>query len=133
MIRQFFSAQFTRFLVTGGIAAAVNFGSRILLDRWMSFSAAVVVAYLIGMVTAFVLARAFVFGGGSQPVHRTAGRFALVNVAAVAQTWLVSMALAYWALPALGVAEHVEEIAHLVGVMVPVFTSYLGHKHWSFG
>ena len=22
--------------------------------------------------------------------------------------------------------------AHAVGIVVPVFTSYLGHKHWSF-
>ena len=44
----------------------------------------------------------------------------------------ISMLLAYWALPALGVQAFVHEIAHAVGVMVPVFTSYLGHKHFSF-
>jgi len=30
------------------------------------------------------------------------------------------------------VARFIPEIAHAVGVAVPVFTSYLGHKHWSF-
>lgn len=132
MIAQFASRQFVAFLVTGGIAAAVNFGSRIVLNHWMPFPVAVVVAYLLGMVTAFLLARAFVFEGSTQSVQSSAARFVLVNLVAIAQTWIISMALAYWLLPALGVREFVPEIAHAVGVMVPVFTSYLGHKHFSF-
>ena len=120
------------FLLTGGLAAAVNFGSRILLNRWMSYSAAVVVAYGLGMVTAFVLARLLVFSATSQPIHRSAVYFVLVNAVAVAQTWAISMLLAYYALPALGVKHYVREMAHAVGIVVPVFTSYLGHKHWSF-
>jgi putative flippase GtrA len=35
MIDAFASKQFVGFLLTGGVAAAVNFGSRILLNRWM--------------------------------------------------------------------------------------------------
>jgi putative flippase GtrA len=132
VIRQFASRQFVAFLVTGGIAALVNFGSRIVLNHWMPFPVAVVVAYLLGMVTAFVLARAFVFAGSTQSVQRSAGWFVLVNLVAIAQTWVISMALAYWVLPALGVRAYVNEIAHGIGVMVPVFTSYLGHKHFSF-
>ena len=42
------------------------------------------------------------------------------------------MLLADWLLPALGVRQYVHEVAHAVGVAVPVFTSYLGHKHLSF-
>lgn len=126
------SPQFLKFLVTGGIAAAVNFGSRFVFNLWASYSVAVVLAYLAGMVTAFVLARLFVFGGGSQSVRRSALLFAAVNLVAIAQTWAISMALAYWVLPALGVQRFVLEIAHFVGIVVPAFTSYLGHKRWSF-
>ena len=61
MIGAFKSRQFVMFLITGGLAAAVNFGSRILYNQWMGFSAAIVLAYITGMVTAFVLARIFVF------------------------------------------------------------------------
>lgn len=132
MIAAFRSRQFIAFLVTGGIAAAVNFGSRILLTPWLGFGTSVVVAYLIGMATAFILARAFVFTESKQAVHQSALWFVAVNALAVAQTWAISMALAYWALPGLGLTRFVEEIAHAVGVMVPVFTSYLGHKHFSF-
>lgn len=128
----FRSRQFLAFLVTGGLAALVNFGSRIALTPWLGFGTSVAVAYLIGMVTAFVLARAFVFTASKQSVQRSALFFVAVNALAVLQTWGISMLLAYWALPALGVQAFVHEIAHAVGVMVPVFTSYLGHKHFSF-
>ena len=42
------------------------------------------------------------------------------------------MAVRTTVLPSLGVQRFVHEIAHAVGVVVPVFSSYLGHKHLSF-
>ena len=128
----FASRQFLVFLLTGGFAAAVNFGSRILYNRAMPFSAAVICAYVTGMITAFVLAKLFVFRDSRQATHHAAGWFILVNVVAVAQTWAISMLLVKWVLPAMGVTAFAPEIAHGVGVVVPVFTSYLGHKHFSF-
>ncbi|MBU3709597.1 MAG: GtrA family protein [Burkholderiaceae bacterium] len=131
MMRNFMSRQFLGFLLTGGLAALVNFGSRILYNQWVDFSSAVVLAYLTGMVTAFILARSFVFTQSSQSVQRSAIFFVMVNGVAVLQTWAISMAL-YYLLPMAGVTRWVPEIAHAVGVVVPVFTSYLGHKRFSF-
>ena len=132
MIQQFISKQFIMFLVTGGTAALVNFVSRMAYSQWVSFSSAIVLAYLTGMVTAFVLAKWFVFKQSEQSVTRSALLFTAVNVVAVLQTWLISLGLALYALPAMGVVLWVPEIAHAVGVVVPVFTSYLGHKYFSF-
>ncbi|MCR4538242.1 GtrA family protein [Pseudomonas canadensis] len=132
MIQQFMSRQFLTFLFTGGTAAAVNFGSRIIYSQWFGFSTAVILAYITGMITAFVLAKLFVFKDSEQSVQRSAVIFVLVNIVAALQTWLISMGLAFYVLPALGVQTFVDEIAHAVGVAVPVFTSYLGHKRWSF-
>lgn len=132
MIQQFMSRQFFVFLITGGVAAIVNFGSRILYNLWIDFSIAIVLAYITGMVTAFVLARIFVFKTSRQALHRSAAFFILVNLFAVLQTWLISMGMAYYALPYLGITFYVREIAHACGVVFPVFTSYIGHKHWSF-
>jgi putative flippase GtrA len=132
VIQQFMSRQFLVFLITGGIAAAVNFGSRIVYNRWLDFSTSIVLAYLTGMITAFVLARLFVFKESQQALHRSAFWFVLVNLVAVFQTWLITMILAYVVLPSLGITHSVREIAHAVGVVVPVFTSYIGHKRWSF-
>jgi putative flippase GtrA len=132
MMQALFSNQFFVFLISGGIAAAANFFSRILFSHWLGYSAAIVLAYLVGMVTAFFLFRLFVFERGKQAVHRSVMIFTLVNLLAVAQTWGISLLLAYQVLPFLGVSHFVKEIAHAVGVLVPVFTSYVGHKRWSF-
>jgi putative flippase GtrA len=132
VIQHFFSRQFLIFLLTGGTAAAVNFVSRIVYSKWLDFSTSVILAYITGMITAFVLAKLFVFKESQQSVQRAAIFFILVNVVAALQTWLISMGLAYYLLPSLGFTVFVKEIAHAAGVVVPVFTSYLGHKHWSF-
>lgn len=132
MKQQFLSRQFLVFLLTGGAAAAINFGSRIFYNQWMSFSSAVILAYITGMVTAFILAKLFVFKNSQQSFHRSAVFFILVNLVAVLQTWAISMGLTYYLLPSLGVTLFVREIAHAIGVVVPVFTSYIGHKRWSF-
>ncbi|PZN73861.1 MAG: hypothetical protein DM484_22075 [Candidatus Methylumidiphilus alinenensis] len=132
MIRQFISRQFLVFLLTGGTAAVINFGSRIVYSKWLNFSSAVILAYITGMITAFVLAKLFVFKESQQPVHHSAAFFILVNLVAALQTWAISMGLAYYLLPWMGVTLFVREISHAVGVIFPVFTSYIGHKRWSF-
>ncbi len=132
MIKPFLSRQFLVFLLTGGTAAVINFGSRILYNHWLGFSASIMLAYLTGMITAFILAKLFVFRDSTQALHRSALFFILVNLVAVMQTWLISLGMAYYLLPAIGITSYVRELAHATGVVVPVFTSYLGHKRWSF-
>jgi len=126
------SRPFLLFLLAGGIAALANILSRMLYSHWMSFTPAIFLAYLTGMVTAFVLTRWFVFSGTTRPLHHSAFYFVVVNLFAVAQTWLVSTVLAYHLLPWLGVNVLRLEIAHAAGVAVPVVSSYFGHKHLSF-
>lgn len=132
VLRNFISKQFLLFLFTGGIAAATNFGSRIVYNFWLAYSIAIVLAYLTGMAMAFVLAKMFVFKESTQNLRRSACIFSLVNLFAVAQTWGISILFAYYWLPWMGIKQFVPEIAHGVGIVIPVFTSYLGHKRWSF-
>jgi putative flippase GtrA len=113
--------QFAGFLVAGGIAAAANVGSRILFSRLVGLELAVILAYLVGMTVAFVLMRSAVFPPSAAPLARQAALFAAVT-----------LLLARWLLPAAGVRSHVEEIAHVAGVCVPIVTSFLGHKYLSF-
>jgi putative flippase GtrA len=124
--------QFVAFVLVGGTAAVVNVAARAALNRVMPYEAAILVAYLIGMAVAYVLNRRFVFQASGRGVHSEAWRFALVNLVAAGQVWVVSVVLARWALPAAGFRWHAETLAHVVGVMAPVFTSYLAHKHFSF-
>lgn len=124
--------QFALFVLASGFAAVVNISSRIVLNHWMTYSLAIVVAYVIGMLTAFALNRSFVFRQTVNPLHHQAFWFTLVNLAAVLQTLIVSLVLARWFLPAAGFHWHVDTVAHACGVAAPVITSFIGHKHLSF-
>lgn len=124
--------QFLYFVLTGGVAAIVNICSRIVLNHWMIYAVAITVAYLIGMLTAFVLNRMFVFKETVNPLHHQAFWFMLVNLAAVLQTLAVSLALVRLLFPAIGFHWHPDTVAHACGVTVPVITSFIGHKHLSF-
>jgi putative flippase GtrA len=124
--------EFVSFLVTGGIAALVNLGARLVFNRVMPFEIAVIVAYLFGMTTAYVLARNFVFERSGRAVHDEYLRFTLVNLVAVSQVWIVSVGLADFVFPRLDFAWHSYTVAHVIGVAIPVFTSYIGHKRLSF-
>ena len=124
--------QFVMFLLSGGIAAALNWASRFLFSLWMPFEWAVVCAFGVGLATGFALMRSIAFDGRGKPALPQAGRYAIVNAAALAQTWIVSVVLARWALPAVGVHEQAEAIGHLVGVLFPVVTSYFAHRLYTF-
>lgn len=126
------NTQFARFLAVGGIAAGVNFASRIVLSNYLPYSAAIVLAYCCGLVTAFALNRRYVFTDATNQVHHQAFWFILVNVVALAQTLVVSLVLAEFILPWLHFVWHRAEVAHAIGVITPVFTSYVGHKRFSF-
>ena len=118
--------------MTGGTAALVNIGARVLLNLVMPFEAAVLGAYLIGMATAYVLARLFVFAPSGQSVPSEFLRFGLVNVVGLVQVWLVSVGLLYWLLPAVGLTSEPELVAHAIGVMSTAVTSYYAHKLFTF-
>ncbi|GEO38397.1 hypothetical protein SAE02_25450 [Skermanella aerolata] len=133
IVGTFLNRQFLAFLLVGGFAALVNWLSRFYLNDFMSFSAAIVLAYLIGMVTAFVLSRLIVFEKSGRSAQSDFLRFTIVNVVAVIQVWLISVALAGWLMPWAGFTWHAEEVAHAIGVAVPVVTSYLGHRVFTFG
>lgn len=126
------SRQFLTFVAVGGLAAAANFGSRIAFSRFLSYLAAILAAYGIGLCTAFILNRCLVFRESTQSLLSQATWFVLVNLFALVQTVVVSMLLARYLLPAIGVRSHVETIAHAIGVATPVFTSYIAHKRLSF-
>lgn len=126
------SWQFIAFIIAGGIGAVVNIVSRIAFNLVMPYEVAILVAYVCGMTAAYVLNKKLVFAASGRGVTSEYMRFTLVNMVAVTQVWIVSVGLARLIFPAIGFMWHDETIAHIIGVLVPVFTSYLGHKHFSF-
>jgi putative flippase GtrA len=126
------SSQFVRFIIVGGVAAAANIGSRIVFDQWMAFVPAIVMAFFVGLSTAFVLNRSWVFIKSGKHWLNEAAWFAVVNLLGLAQIIAISWVLARHVLPTIGLTLFVDVIAHSIGVVVPIVTSYLGHKHITF-
>jgi putative flippase GtrA len=124
--------RFLKFLVTGGIAALINLLSRYVLNYLMPFEAAVVVAYLLGTTTAYLLARRFVFDASGRSVASEVRRFVLVNIVALGFVWAISVGLARLVFPAIAFTWHADDIAHLIGVLTPAVTSYIGHRFYTF-
>lgn len=123
---------FARFLLAGGLAAAANWSSRFLFSRFFRYEVAVVLAFFVGLTIGFVLMRGWVFVARGRSVFRQVVPYVAVNLVALAQTFAISVLLARWALPSMGMQRGAEALAHLIGVLVPVATSYFGHKFVTF-
>jgi putative flippase GtrA len=126
------TVQFLRFLLTGGFAALVNLSSRTLLNRVTPFAAAVPIAYLFGMVTAYSLARLYVFDKTGRSRLDEFRRFFMVNMVALLVVWTISVGLAKGLFPLIGLTWHADDIAHFIGVLSPAALSYFGHRAYTF-
>ena len=123
---------FVRFLGAGGFAAVINLVSRYLLTPVLGFECSIVVAYLIGMVVAFILFRTLVFGRSGASIAAESYRFVIVNVVALMLVWAISVTLVDVVFPAIGFRWHAEDIAHFIGTCIPAISSYIGHSYYTF-
>jgi len=124
--------EFFQFLMVGGLAAGINFISRIGFSELVSYRLAIVLAYIVGMITAFILSKHYVFEQSGRHFKDELRDFTIVNIFAVIQVWLISVGLAEYFFPYISFNYYPEEIAHLIGLGIPAVTSYFGHKHFSF-
>jgi len=125
-------SEFGRFVVTSGIAALVNILARIGFSQFYIYDWAIILAYLVGMLTAYLLSRKFVFKSSGRSVQREMIGFIFINIIAIIQVWGVSVGLYKWALPWVGWTWQSATVSHICGVVSPTFTSYFGHKYISF-
>ena len=56
----------------------------------------------------------------------------MVNVMSFLVVLGVSVGLADYAFPAIGMTWHAHDVAHLIGVLSPIVLSFYAHKHFSF-
>jgi putative flippase GtrA len=124
--------RFIAFVATGSVAAIANLVSRYFLNFVMPFELAVVLAYVVGMVVAFVLFQRMIFGNPGTPLRRRVIRFVQVNLVGMALAWVVSTVMARLVLPMVGWSFHPFEVAHFVGVAAPTFSSYFLHRGYTF-
>src|SRR5690606_9706261 len=124
-----------RFLVVGGLAAFINWAARFPLDLVMPFQAAVVGAYVIGMVCGYLLYRRYVFPGSTTPVAVQVRNFIIVNLFGIVIVALLTPLLAHDLLPLLLGEERrelAEAIGHGLAIGTSAATSFVGHKWITF-
>jgi putative flippase GtrA len=131
VIKYFFTRQFLLFLYVGGLAAFLNWVSRILLSQWLSFDWAVTVAYGIGILVAFFLNSFLVFPKSTKPKKQQARDFFIVNNCFFPVVWIsaikVNSILQYY-----GVIRYAEAIAHAIAVGIPMLATFLIYKLIAF-
>ena len=131
------SNRFFRFLLAGGFAALINFGSRFFYNMFVDFSMAVILAFMTGLTTGYLLNKIYVFTSSGNTVVQEMSWFVFINMLALLQTWGLSVYLAHLLpeyIPVSGSRGHQlsDALAHGAGVLLPVFTSYIGHKYLTF-
>lgn len=124
--------EITKFLFVGGISALLNWSSRFLFSIWFSYEVSVVLAFFVGLTTGFSLMRMLVFKNSTKPLVNQAGYFLAVNMFALVLTWTISVYLAKSFFPMIGLTKGAEGVAHLIGIVAPIITSYFGHKYLTF-
>jgi putative flippase GtrA len=123
-----------RFLLAGGLAAAINWLARIALSSVLPFSVAILVAYAIGMVAGFVLYRRFVFAGGQGSLSRQIPVFLAVNaigaLVVLATTTGLDAVIGHIVPGFPPIAR--EAFAHGAAIAIGAVANYLGHKRLTF-
>ena len=124
--------RFFTFLCTSGFSAILNILARSAFNYVFSYEISVALAYGVGVITAFTLARIFVFSNATGNLHAQFIRFVLVNLVGFAQVWAVSVGLFRVVLPALGIFRHADVISHVLGIASLTATSFFLHRRFSF-
>lgn len=127
-----FESQAFRFLLLGGLAAAINWLSRMPLSLILPLSAAVLVAYGIGMTAGFLLYQTYVFPGSTRSTSHQIVTFLLVNLAGATVVLALTLALVelQGGLP-LSLPTK-EALAHGIAIGVGAVVSFFGHKFLTF-
>lgn len=131
-IRDYFSKEFIKFFLVSTFAALINFGSRIYFSSFTKYPNAIALAFCCGLFVAFLLNKRLVFKNGKQKVLRQFIIFFVVNIGGLLQTLAVALLLREWFFPSINFYFHIDEISHLIGVGIPLFTNYFAHKYFSF-
>ena len=132
MIRSIPGSQVFRFLLLGGLAAAINWLVRFPLSLVLPFSWAILVAYAIGMSAGFTLYRAYVFPGSDRAIGPQVAIFLAVNVMGAVIVWSVAMALVERLFPAIGYTFMPLATGHGIAIGVGAATNFVGHKFLTF-
>ncbi len=126
------TAEATRFLVCGGLAAFVNWAARIALSLALPFEAAVILAYLIGMTAGFLLYRGIVWRERAGSLRDQLLGFVAVNAASAVVVFGASLALRKGLVLAGLPLSLAEALAHGAAIGIGAIANFVGHRSITF-
>jgi putative flippase GtrA len=128
----YLSAQFARFVAVGGIALLLHWLSRFVFNLFVGYGWAIVLAYAVGMLVAFILNKIYVFPTSGRSLNFEMFFFFLVNIAAFPLVWAVAYVLGEGVLIKSMPPQPALALAHGFAITLPVFINYALHKLVTF-
>lgn len=128
----FFNQEFFKFLLAGGIAAAANLLSRMVFGLFLNYPTSIVLAFLVGLSTGYLLFRLFVFAKGENSIYQQLSYFIIINALALVFTLITSLFFYYAIFSSMKDIFLGETTAHFIGIAATTVTSYVGHKYLTF-
>jgi putative flippase GtrA len=128
----YLSRQFLIFVACGAGSALLNWLSRVAFSLYFSFAVSIALAYVVGMASAYLMFRHFVFTDSTPSKSRQASAFIMVNAVGFLQTLAISELLGRHLLDRFLAQPAAEGAGHAVGVGSLAFTSFLLHKFVTF-
>ena len=132
LARRFLSAQFVKFLIAGGLAALLNWSARFLFSTWFSYGWAVLLAYLIGLSSGYVLNAWLVFPKSGQTRRREIAYFVGVNLMSLPLVWGLSVGLGDFLFPTIMDRSLAQALGNGIGILSPVALSFVLHRKLTF-
>lgn len=126
------SKEYLSFLAAGGASVVANISARVVLSAWLPYPISVAIAYVVGMVVAFLLMKRYVFTRSTKPLRAEVIGFCVVNALGLVQTVAVSYAALAYAFPMLGFVWQSELLAHGLSLATLAVTSFFLHRRFTF-
>jgi putative flippase GtrA len=123
----YFSKQFIYFLFAGSTAALVNFTSRILLRSYLDIVFSAVIAYSLGLLTAFILYKRLVFPFSGKPLNFQLRRFLFIQIGFMPVVIIIFISLS-GIFNTMGLGNFSEPIAHALSIGMPALITFLLYK-----
>jgi len=131
----FISKEFIRFLLVGGTAAAINFGSRFLFRVFFPYVLSVALAFSLGTVVSFILNKVYTFKAFDESTLAQLVKFVAIAVVSIgiASFTVYSGMEIYKYIGITWITEReMESVMHLVAIGVVMIFNFLAMKYFSF-
>lgn len=132
-LKAFSTTQVFRFLIAGTFAAFVNWVARIALSVFLPFEASILLAYIIGMSTGYVLYARYVYVDRQvrSDTWRSVGVFLIVNV--LSAGLVLGLSIVFLSgLSALFPTFVAEALAHGFAMVIGAVANYIAHSRITF-